>query len=92
MSRKSAPAGNCGGLPRAAGVAGRAPDWFVALGRSLTAALRRAVVGMAALAAHQHALATLAGVARTHPFHRKFRLFAEGRLPLGYHAGRYVIY
>ncbi len=56
------------------------------------AALRTSIVGMAAPAAHLHALATLAGVVRTHPFHRKFRLFAEGRLPLGYHAGRYVIY
>lgn len=84
---------SCRQLRRAASCGGVA-GWTGSLHWAglLTAALRRAVVGMAALAAHQHALATLAGVARTHPFHRKFRLFAEGRLPLGYHAGRYVIY
>lgn len=66
-----------------------------ALQRALPAAdatFQRAIAGMAALAAHQHALATLAGVAAAHPFHRKYRLFAAGRLPLGYHAGRYFIY
>lgn len=47
---------------------------------------------MAALAVHQHALASFAGVAATHLFHRKHRLIAEGRLRLGYHAGRYLIY
>jgi hypothetical protein len=47
---------------------------------------------MALLAAHQHALAEIAGAGTGHRFHRKYALFKEGRWPVGYHSGRFVIF
>ena len=46
----------------------------------------------ALLCLHQHALAELAGIGDEHPFARKYALFARGRWPLGYQAGRYGVY
>ena len=63
-----------------------------ALPKDPSATLARGVAAELSLAVHHHALAVASGVARTHPFHRKFRLVAEGRLPLGYHGGRFLIY
>ncbi len=51
-----------------------------------------AATAAALLAIHHHALAELAGAPATHPFARRHALFARGRWPLGYHAGRYAIY
>ena len=47
---------------------------------------------MALLAAHQHALAGMAGEGPGHRFVRKYALFTGGRWPLGYHSARYVIF
>jgi hypothetical protein len=49
-------------------------------------------VAMALLAAHQSALAQLAGVAPGHRFVCKFALFEEGRWPLGYHFARLAVF
>lgn len=46
----------------------------------------------ALLAAHQHALACLAGAPEGHYFERKFELFAAGRWPLGVFSGKYVVF
>jgi hypothetical protein len=48
--------------------------------------------GMALLAAHQSALARLAGADPDHRFVRKFALFEGGRWPLGYHAARFIVF
>jgi len=48
--------------------------------------------GAVLLAAHQNALATIAGADAGHVFLRKYALFADGRWPLGYHHGSYVIF
>ena len=48
--------------------------------------------GSALLAAHQNALAGLAGEGVDHRFVRKFGLFTGGRWPLGYHSARFVIF
>lgn len=73
-----------------------------AIAAAATAALARsgladpklaAAAGAAAtLAVHQRALARIAGAPESHLFALKYRLFAEGHLPLGYHAGRYLIF
>jgi len=55
-------------------------------------ALVRAAAGAALMAAHQHALAKLAGVGAEHFFCLKYALFTGGRWPLGYHHGRYVVF
>jgi hypothetical protein len=55
-------------------------------------ALVRAAAGAALLAAHQRALAALAGEGPAHFFARKYALFAGGRWPLGCHRGRYVVF
>ena len=55
------------------------------------AAIRDAA-GALLLAAHQSALAALAGEGTGHVFPRKYALFADGRWPLGYHHGRYLIF
>jgi hypothetical protein len=47
---------------------------------------------MALLAAHQHALAQIAGAGTEHRFLRKYALFREGRWPVGYHSARFVIF
>jgi hypothetical protein len=47
---------------------------------------------MALLAAHQSALALLAGEGPDHRFVRKFALFVRGRWPLGYHSARFAIF
>jgi hypothetical protein len=54
--------------------------------------LIRAAVDAALLAAHQHALAVVAGADEAHYFRHKFELFAAGRWPLGVHSGRYVVF
>lgn len=54
--------------------------------------LQRAAVDAALLAAHQRALADVAGVAAEHYFRRKFELFADGRWPLGVHSGEYLLF
>ena len=54
--------------------------------------LVRAAAGAALLAAHQRALADLAGEGGTHFFDAKYALFAGGRWPLGYCRGRYVVF
>ncbi len=51
-----------------------------------------AATAAALLAIHHHALAGLAGAPASHPFVRRHALFARGRWPIGYHAGRYAIY
>jgi hypothetical protein len=48
--------------------------------------------GMALLAAHQSALAELAGEQAPHRFILKYALFTGGRWPLGYHSARFVIF
>ena len=48
--------------------------------------------GSALLAAHQNALAGVAGEGMDHRFVRKYRLFTSGRWPLGYHSARFVIF
>jgi hypothetical protein len=48
--------------------------------------------GMALLAAHQSALADLAGEGAGHRFFRKYALFTGGRWPLGYHSAHFVIF
>jgi hypothetical protein len=55
-------------------------------------ALVRAAASGALMAAHQHALAELAGEVGTHFFGFKYALFAGGRWPLGYHRGRYAVF
>lgn len=55
-------------------------------------ALAHAATGMALLAAHQAAVAQMAGVGPDHWFIRKYALFAGGRWPLGYHAARFAIF
>ena len=47
---------------------------------------------MALLAAHQHALAVIAGAGSEHRFIRKYALFKGGRWPIGYHSARFVIF
>jgi len=47
---------------------------------------------MALLAAHQHALAEIAGAGPGHRFSRKHALFKVGRWPVGYHSARFVIF
>jgi hypothetical protein len=54
--------------------------------------LVRAAADAALLAAHQQALANLAGVPDEHYFQRKFELFATGRWPLGVFSGKYVVF
>jgi hypothetical protein len=49
-------------------------------------------VAMALLAAHQHALAEIAGAETGHRFRRKYALFEGGRWPVGYHSARFVIF
>ena len=48
--------------------------------------------GMALLAAHQCALAGMAGEGPHHRFVRKYALFTSGRWPLGYYSARFVIF
>jgi len=48
--------------------------------------------GMVLLAAHQSALAGMAGQGPGHRFARKFALFSGGRWPLGYHSARLAIF
>ena len=47
---------------------------------------------MALLAAHQRALAEIAGAGSGHRFFRKYALFEGGRWPVGYHSARFVIF
>ncbi len=47
---------------------------------------------MALLAAHQSALARMAGEGPDHRFVRKFALFVGGRWPLGYDSARFAIF
>ena len=54
--------------------------------------LVRAAADAALLAAHQHALADLAGAPEGHYFQRKFDLFAAGRWPLGVFSGKYFVF
>ncbi len=48
MSRRRPLAHEGAGQPRGAGVADRAPDWFAALGKPLTAAQRRDIAAIVA--------------------------------------------
>jgi len=48
--------------------------------------------GSALLAAHQNALAGMAGEGMGLRFVRKYGLFTGGRWPLGYHSARFVIF
>ena len=48
--------------------------------------------GMALLAAHQNALAELAGERPDHRFILKYALWKAGRWPLGYHSARFAIF
>ena len=48
--------------------------------------------GMVLLAAHQCALAGMAGEGPHHRFVRKYALFTSGRWPLGYHSARFVVF
>ena len=64
----------------------------VARAGPVDAALAGEATGMALLAAHQSALARLAGEGPDHPFVRKYVLFLRGRWPLGYHSARFAIF
>ncbi len=55
-------------------------------------AVARAASDMALMAAHQCALAQMAGAGAGHPFVRKHALFVGGRWPLGYHSARLAIF
>ena len=67
---------------------------LAAVGRAgiVDAALAAEATGMALLAAHQNALALLAGEGLEHHFVRKYALFVRGRWPLGYHSARFAIF
>ena len=54
--------------------------------------LIRAASGAALMAAHQNALAALAGEGATHYFVRRFALFEGGRWPLGEYRGQYLVF
>ena len=54
--------------------------------------LAREAAAAALLAAHQRALARLAGAGGDHYFNAKFELFASGRWPLGVKDGRYWVF
>jgi hypothetical protein len=56
------------------------------------AAIINEASAMALLAAHQSAVAELAGEGRDHRFMRKYALWEGGRWPLGYHSARFVIF
>jgi hypothetical protein len=56
------------------------------------AAIAGEAAALALLAAHQHALAQLAGAGSGHRFFRKYALFEGGRWPIGYHSARFVIF
>ena len=56
------------------------------------ATMAHAASGMALLAAHQAAVAQMAGAGPDHWFIRKYALFTGGRWPLGYHAARFAIF
>jgi hypothetical protein len=56
------------------------------------AAIAGEAAAMALLAAHQQALAQLAGAGTGHRFFRKYALFEGGRWPVGYHSARFVIF
>ena len=56
------------------------------------ASIASEAAAMALLAAHQHALAEIAGAGSGHRFHRKYALFEGGRWPVGYHSARFVIF
>lgn len=51
----------------------------------------RAARAAALMAVHQHRLGQLAGAPTTHLFALKYRLFADGRWPLGLQDGRFVV-
>ena len=67
---------------------------LAAIGRAgvLDVAVAAEATGMALLAAHQGALARLAGEGPDHRFVRKYALFVRGRWPLGYHSARFAIF
>ena len=67
---------------------------LAAVGRAgiVDADLATEATGMALLAAHQNALARLAGEGPDHRFVRKYALFVRGRWPLGYHSARFAIF
>jgi hypothetical protein len=52
----------------------------------------RAARAAALMAVHQQALADLARVPPTQLFALKYRLFADGRWPIGLQAGRFLVY
>jgi hypothetical protein len=54
--------------------------------------LVRTAAGAALMAAHQRALAALAGAGGAHLFDSKYALFAGGRWPLGHHRGRFAVF
>ena len=54
--------------------------------------LVRAASGAALMAAHQSALAQLAGEGAGHFFTRRFALFEGGRWPLGEYRGEYCVF
>ena len=56
------------------------------------AGLVKAAAGAAFYAVYQHRIAQAAGEPDTHPFTRKYALFAGGRWPLGLVGGRYAIF
>lgn len=56
------------------------------------AGLIKAAAGAAFYAVYQHRIAQAAGEPDTHPFTRKYALFAGGRWPLGLVGGRYAIF
>ena len=51
-----------------------------------------AAAGAALLAVNHSALARLVDADAAHPFHRTLELFARGRWPLGFSAGRYLLF
>lgn len=55
-------------------------------------ALAGEATAMALLAAHQNALADIAGAGSGHRFVRKYALWKGGRWPVGYHSARFVIF
>jgi hypothetical protein len=66
----------------------------IAAARDRTAdpGLVRAASGAALMAAHQNALARLAGAGEAHFFTRRYAIFEGGRWPLGEYRGQYFVF
>jgi len=75
-----------------AGEIGGAANLAAAMGGISDAGLVKAASSAALMAAHQNALANLAGEGARHFFVRKYALFERGRWPLGMYRGQYYVF